>query len=143
MAKASGGTRLSAVQNTTKSISKKVDTISFPLFGDTNTMAVKVNDVFKLKYQKDEAEKIRASVKPISSFSKPIGKYEYIEVSKLHPTQEHIGANNLKTIASIKFDANNVPYGVLRNGKIYVIDGHHRVAAAILKGNKKIRMLVS
>lgn len=61
----------------------------------------------------------------------------------MHPTQEYIGANNLKKIATINFEANDVPYGVQRNGEIYIIDGHHRVAAAILKGNKKIRILLN
>ena len=124
-------------------IDKKIDAISFPLFGNTNTMAVKVSDVFKHKYQKNEAEKVRASVESTSSFAKPVGKYESASVSKLHPTQEYIGANNLKKIATINFKANDVPYGVKRDGKIYIIDGHHRVAAAILKGNNKIRILVN
>ena len=33
--------------------------------------------------------------------------------------------------------------GVQRNGNIYIIDGHHRAAVAILKGNKKIRILLN
>ncbi len=140
MAKASGGTRI--INSKKAAINKMVDTLSFPLFGNTSTLAVRVNDVFKQKYQKDNAEKIRASVEPVSSFSKPVGKYEYVDISKIYPTQEYIGANNLKTIASINFDANDVPYGVLRNGNIYIIDGHHRAAAAILKGNKKIKILL-
>lgn len=143
MAKNSGGTRkINSTKYNKKSFNKTVDTLSFPLFGNTSTMAVKVNDVFKQKYQKDEAEKVRESVKSASSFSKPVGKYEYISVNKIRPTQEYIGANNLKTIASINFDANDVPYGVRRNGNIYIIDGHHRAAAAILNGNKKIKILI-
>lgn len=106
-------------------------------------MAVKVNDIFKQKYQKEESEKVRASVETVSSFSKPKGKYEYVSVDKIHPTQEYIGTNNLKAIASINFDSNEVPYGVQRNGNIYIIDGHHRAAVAILKGNKKIRILLN
>lgn len=151
MGKRSNGTRGTNSSNSAKSrkayagglIDKKVDAISFPLFGNTSTMAVKVNDVFKQKYQKEESEKVRASVETVSSFSKPTGKYEYVSVDKIHPTQEYIGANNLKAIASINFDSNEVPYGVQRNGNIYIIDGHHRAAAAILKGNKKIRILLN
>lgn len=149
MGKRSNGTRGTNSSNSAKSrkadegIDKKVDAISFPLYGNTSTMAVKVNDVFKQKYQKSEAEKVRASVESTSSFAKPIGKYEYVSVNKMHPTQEYIGANNLKKIATINFEANDVPYGVQRNGEIYIIDGHHRVAAAILKGNKKIRILLN
>lgn len=151
MGKRSNGTRGTNSSYSAKSrkayagggIDKKVDAISFPLFGNTSTMAVKVNDVFKQKYQKEESEKVRASVETVSSFSKPTGKYEYVSVDKIHPTQEYIGANNLKAIASINFDSNEVPYGVQRNGNIYIIDGHHRAAVAILKGNKKIRILLN
>lgn len=61
MDKRSNGTRLTNSSNSAKSrkayagggIDKKVDAISFPLFGNTSTMAVKVNDVFKQKYQKE------------------------------------------------------------------------------------------
>lgn len=143
MAKASGGTRtINRAKYKEASIDKTIDSLSFPLFGNTSTMAIKVNDVFKQKYQKDEAEKVRESVESVSSFSKPVGKYEFISVDKIRPTQEYIGANNLKTIASINFDANDVPYGVQRNGNVYIIDGHHRAAAAILKGDKKIKILL-
>ena len=143
MAKASGGTRkINSVKYKEASINNTIDSLSFPLFGNTSTMAIKTNDVFKQKYQKEESEKVRASVETASSFSKPIGKYEYVSVDKIRPTQEYIGANNLKTIASINFDANDVPYGVQRNGNIYIIDGHHRAAAAILKGDKKIKILL-
>lgn len=142
MAKASGGTKkINSVKYKEASINNTIDSLSFPLFGNTGTMAIKTNDVFKQKYQKNEAEKVRESVESASSFSKPVGKYEYISVDKIRPTQEYIGANNLKTIASINFDANDVPYGVQRNGNVYIIDGHHR-AAAILKGNKKKKILL-
>lgn len=63
MGKRSNGTRGTNSSNSAKSkkadegIDKKVDAISFPLYGNTSTMAVKVNDVFKQKYQKAKLKK--------------------------------------------------------------------------------------
>lgn len=53
MAKASGGTRkINSVKYKEASINNTIDSLSFPLFGNTSTMAIKTNDVFKQKYQK-------------------------------------------------------------------------------------------
>lgn len=119
-------------------VDKVVDSIATTLFG--NTKAVNVNRIFTNKYNEEEANIIRSSLGYESVFSKPTGDVKAVSVSKIHPTQEYVGAENLKNISRAKIDKNDIPMAILKEGEVYIIDGHHRVAINILNGEKKIKV---
>ena len=145
MGKRSNGTRGTNSSNSSRSrkfngggVEEYVDKIAFNLYGSTK--AVSVDNVFKNKYKKEVAEEVRNSVEYESVFSKPKGDIETVSVSRLHPTQQYLVSENLKNISKIEISEDNLPMGVLRNGKVYVVDGHHRIAADIIKGRRKVRI---
>lgn len=99
-----------------------------------------VNKIFRNNFSKEESDNIRNSLGFESVFSKPSGDIKSVPISKIYPTQEYVGAENLKNISRIKYDKDDIPMAVSKNGKIYIIDGHHRAAIDILNGKKKIRV---
>ena len=57
---------------------------------------------------------------------------EYVELRRLQPTQHALYLDDVKDIAS-HFDRKREPIKVLyHNGRYFILDGHHRAAAAAL-----------
>lgn len=75
---------------------------------------------------------------------KPTETIEEVDLSSLYPTQDMILSSNLKSIvASMKNEGmKEMPTAVNLDGKIYVMDGHHRVAAALLMKQNRIRLRI-
>ena len=62
---------------------------------------------------------------------------EKIDVSKIVPTQKNLTVDNLKNTESVKSSKEDIT--LFKEGdKYYVLDGHHRIANEILKGNGEI-----
>lgn len=65
-----------------------------------------------------------------------------VDVRLIVPTQKNVTASNLKSVSKIKGDASEDIVLFEKEGKFYVLDGHHRIAKSILDGGKKIKARV-
>lgn len=64
---------------------------------------------------------------------------EPIDVRKIIPTQRFITIDNLEDIKDREHERNTGAYLVNYKGMYYIIDGHHRIANKIMKGERIIR----
>lgn len=65
---------------------------------------------------------------------------EYVNIQYIVPTQKNITINNLKSTKNIS--DNTEAYLVKYKGYYYILDGHHRIANRILRGDNKIKAYV-
>lgn len=65
---------------------------------------------------------------------------EWIDVHDIVPTQKNLTINNLKDTQNV--DPETGAYLMKYNNKYYILDGHHRIANAILKQEPKIKGFV-
>lgn len=64
---------------------------------------------------------------------------EWVDVTKIVPTQKFLSKDNLEDVKGIKIGDNTGAYLVEYNGMYYVIDGHHRLANQIMAGVDKVK----
>lgn len=69
---------------------------------------------------------------------------ETINIGDIVPTQKNLTINNLQETSSIKNlqDGKDPVILVKKDGKYFVVDGHHRIANAILKGKRSVEAKV-
>lgn len=65
---------------------------------------------------------------------------EYVDINSIVPTQKNITIGNLESTNDIGNDTE--AYLVKYKGYYYILDGHHRIANRILKGDNKIKAYV-
>lgn len=65
-------------------------------------------------------------------------KIGFFNIKNIIPTQEVLYSDSLNN----KKDEKYIPVGILMGGKIYLLDGHHKVASEILQGAEKIKVKV-
>ncbi len=64
-----------------------------------------------------------------------------IDINKIVPNQDYLKPETIQKYANQGMD--RLPQGVkFKNGLVVVYDGHHRIAAQILKGEKTIPMQI-
>ena len=63
-----------------------------------------------------------------------------VAINLIVPTQTNLTIRNLKSVKDISKNTEAFLYNYY--GKFYVLDGHHRIAMNILKGEKKIKAFV-
>lgn len=70
------------------------------------------------------------------------GTIEEVDVDDIWPCQQVMSKSKLidLTLYVGKNEVPGVPSGIRMDGKICLIDGHHRVAAQILRGTKKVKI---
>jgi len=69
------------------------------------------------------------------------GKIDSINVDSIIPNQDYLDADQVEKYKS--GDSSEVPLGVkFLDGSVIVYDGHHRIAAQILKGSKAVNMKI-
>ena len=69
---------------------------------------------------------------------------ETISIKDIVPTQKNLTIPNLEEVSKIKYGTKiNEPIILIKkDGKYYVVDGHHRIANEILKGNTNVEAKV-
>ena len=150
MAKSSGGTR--GVDRTHKNggiqrLSEKIDSLSTEWH---NSKVLNLEKVFSHSVASSETQNaVKKAIEERGGFGrwgviKPTETIKEVSLSSLYPTQDMILSSNVKSIAaSISSEGiKEMPTAVNLNGKIYVMDGHHRVAAAILLKQKSIKLRI-
>jgi hypothetical protein len=65
--------------------------------------------------------------------------YAKVDISKIVPTQRNVNIDNLKRVSKVKNPSDDI-VAVQSGGKVYLIDGHHRVANSLL--NKETEVLM-
>ena len=65
---------------------------------------------------------------------------ETVEVENIVPTQRCVNEDNLASVYNVGNDTDT--YLIECKGLFYVIDGHHRIASEILRGNPTIKAFV-
>lgn len=102
--------------------------------------AYDVDGIFKVKYDKAVDEAARSLGTQTSVFGASKNKVAQFDVSQIVPCQDGINPKNVIHIAeSIAQDGlQELPYGYKIGDRIYLMDGHHRVAADIIAGKTKI-----
>lgn len=75
---------------------------------------------------------------------KPTETVKEVNVHSLHPTEDMVSSSNVKNIAfsALREGIKEMPTAVRYNGKIYVMNGHARVAAAIVLNQKSIKLRI-
>jgi hypothetical protein len=62
-----------------------------------------------------------------------------VDVNDIVPNQDYL---NKEVVSKYQVSQNKLPLGVMFGKDVVLFDGHHRVAADILNGAKKIKMLI-
>ena len=65
---------------------------------------------------------------------------EVVGVENIVPTQRNVCEDNLASVSNVGNDTD--AYLVECKGLFYVIDGHHRIASEILRGNPTIKAFI-
>ena len=62
-----------------------------------------------------------------------------VDVNNIIPNQDYL---NKEVVSKYQMSQNKLPLGVMFGKDVVIFDGHHRVAANILNGDTKIKMLI-
>jgi hypothetical protein len=150
-----GGTQEADVQVGQEEVGaiKKLDALKTINAGDDKNPinTVSVNDIFKNTYEQGSAEGVFETKQKIDVEMDAVVKGKSnqgttdIEVSidDLIPTQAIV--DKADVVSKIKgekgnFEQSNKPLVFEKDGKYYIVDGHNRIAADILKGRNKIQV---
>lgn len=104
-----------------------------------------INRVFPVKYDKVSDDVARELARDrVGTVFAPKGEVENVSVNRIHPCQDGINAKNTTALVeSIKNEGIKEPATALQVGnEIYLLDGHHRVAAAIIAGKKEVPLRI-
>ena len=104
-----------------------------------------INRVFPVKYDRVSDDVARELARDrVGTVFAPKGDVENVSISKLHPCQDGINAKNTMALFdSIRNEGIKEPATALRVGdEVYLLDGHHRVAAAIIAGKKEVPLRI-
>lgn len=59
-----------------------------------------------------------------------------VDPKDIYPTQRNLTASNLEAVSDISRETG--AFGIKKDGKVFILDGHHRVAVNILRGDNPI-----
>jgi len=59
-----------------------------------------------------------------------------VDPKNIYPTQRNLTASNLEDVSDVSKETG--AFALKKDGKFFILDGHHRVAANILRGDKPI-----
>lgn len=135
MAKGNGGTRAS--------VNGRVTGTGIFTPDDLSSFFTSVDKVFLKKYNKEDDDTARAlGGDKLGTVFAPKGDVENVSVSSIHPCQPGINAKQVVSLAQdIKENGmNEIPSAIKVGRDVYLLDGHHRVAAQIINGVKKVKV---
>ena len=135
MAKGNGGTRTSRGN---VSIGANVFTNA-----DLSNYFTSIDKVFPNKYNKEDDDTARALAGDrLGTVFAPKGEIQEVNISAIHPCQSGINAKQVVSLAQdIKENGmNEIPSAIKVGRDVYLLDGHHRVAAEIINGEKKVKV---
>lgn len=89
----------------------------------------------------DYEEKMQEKLHSFKMLENMVQLAQEVDVADIIATQSYVDKADIDAMVA-NFVEGSLPVGYRRNGKVYLNDGHHRVAAQILQGKKKIRMIV-
>lgn len=124
---------------------KKDNATGFFTEGELSRFHTDIDRVFRVKYNRESDDIARELAKDrVGTVFAPRGDVEYVSVSKIHPCQDGINAKRtMALVDSIKAEGFKEPAMALRVGnEVYLLDGHHRVAAAIIAGKKRVPLRI-
>lgn len=141
MAKGSGNTRNNGIP------SRGVSTAPQSPFSpsDLRSYFTSVDKVFYRKYSAADDKTAREIAKDrVGTVFAPKGEIKSISVSSIQPAQEVINASRVLSLATDinKNGLNEIPTGLKVGETVYLLDGHHRVAAQIILGQKKVKIRI-
>jgi uncharacterized ParB-like nuclease family protein len=70
------------------------------------------------------------------------GKEKVVNVADLIPTQVHLNQEKVEEYKEGEEGDHEAPDVVEKSGKLYLYDGHHRIAAQAQKGKTKVKVTV-
>ena len=147
MAKGSGSTRTGVSgAPSVEQAQSQVDKLSTTWM---KSSVIRTEDVFNKSTSDEIRKKAEQTVEKRGGFGnfghiKDTESIETVSISNLYPTQDMVSSNTVKSlIASIKEEGmKEMPTAVRMDGKIYVLNGHHRVIAAKLIKEKNIKLRI-
>jgi hypothetical protein len=104
-----------------------------------------INRVFPVRYDKESDDVARELARDrVGTVFAPKGEVRNVSVNRIHPCQDGINAKNtMALVESIKNEGIREPATALQVGnEIYLLDGHHRVAAAIIAKKKQVPLRI-
>lgn len=135
MAKGNGGTRTS--------ISGRINGSGIFTQDDLSNFFTSVDKVFLKKYNKEDDDTARAlGGDRLGTVFAPKGDVENVSVSSIHPCQPGINAKQVVSLAQdIKENGmNEIPSAIKVGRDVYLLDGHHRVAAEIINSVRTVKI---
>lgn len=91
--------------------------------------------------QADLAPKKKKGYRDFGAGDKELDKYRTVEthkISDLHPTQPFVSTSREDLLSKKVTDKTQPIRTVTHNGKNYIVDGHHAVLGAALRGEKTV-----
>ena len=105
-----------------------------------NGWTTETNSIFQNKYNENNDNVARAGWIETGTVFAPKGTVQTVKMKDIVPGQKVVGTSNLKSVAkSMATEGQKeTPFGVRvgKNGKVILLDGHHRVGAQIISGKK-------